>query len=280
MLLITVASVAVAASATAVAVAAAPPAPKTSPTSAPHAVAPPPAGARFDYQLGGAYPPAEGVRIVDRDRTDRPVRGVYSICYVNAFQTQPQERAWWLRHHPTLVLRTGAGKPVVDPGWPGEAILDISTAAKRRAVARIVNRWVDGCAAKGFRAIEPDNLDTWTRFPKRISRADTLAYTRLLTAHAHRRGLAVAQKNAPELGRRGEAAGFDFAIAEECQVYEECGAYTAVYGRHVIEIEYTDTPRRAFSDGCRLRGSRVSVLLRDREVVPRGTAGYVSRWCR
>jgi hypothetical protein len=243
-------------------------------------VRPPPVAARFDYQLGGAYRPAAGVRVVDRDRTDPAAPGRYSICYLNAFQTQPEEARFWLRRHPHLLLRTAAGKPVEDPDWPGEYVLDISSAHNRAALARIVGRWIDGCAEKGYRAVEPDNLDTFTRWPRRITAADALHYSRLLADSAHHRGMAIAQKNAPDLGRRGKAiAGFDFAIAEECQVYRECARYTAVYGRHVIEIEYTDTPRAAFAAACRARGSRISVQLRDRDVVPRNASGYRAEWC-
>jgi hypothetical protein len=36
------------------------------------AVVLPPADGQFDYQLGGAYPPAPGVAIVDRDRSAPP----------------------------------------------------------------------------------------------------------------------------------------------------------------------------------------------------------------
>ena len=32
----------------------------------------PPGGSRFDYQLGGGYPPAAGVELVVRDREDVP----------------------------------------------------------------------------------------------------------------------------------------------------------------------------------------------------------------
>src|SRR4051812_13878225 len=80
----------------------------------------PPAGARADYQLGGAYAPPAGVRVVTRDRAARPVPGDYSICYVNAFQTQDDERGWWRAHHPSLLLRDARGHEVTDPGWPGE----------------------------------------------------------------------------------------------------------------------------------------------------------------
>lgn len=241
----------------------------------------PPAAGVFDYQLGGAYPPAAAVRIVDRDRHDSPARGRYSICYVNAFQTQPEERRWWLRRHPGLLLRV-RGRLVPDPGWPGEYLLDTGTAAKRAALARIVGGWIAGCARKGFQAVEPDNLDSWTRagVHRALTGADNLAYARLLVRRAHALGLAVAQKNAVEVSSVGHrSVGFDFAIAEECSVYGECAGYTRVYGRHVLEVEYTDTPLAAFTRACARRGGRISIIRRDRDVVPRGAAGYYYRYC-
>src|SRR3954468_22116986 len=55
----------------------------------------PPAGAVPDYQLGGVYEPADGVAIVGRDRAADPAPGIYSVCYVNGFQTQPGELDTW-----------------------------------------------------------------------------------------------------------------------------------------------------------------------------------------
>lgn len=241
-------------------------------------VTPPPPHGRFDYQIGGAYTPAPGVAIVDRDRSDRPAAGRYSICYVNAFQTQPGELHWWRRHHPRLLLEQD-GRPVVDQVW-NEQLLDTSTGKRRRAIAKIVGRWIDGCAAAGFRAIEPDNLDSWTRSKGRLKRGDNLGLASRLIKRAHADGLAIAQKNAPELGKAGRELGFDFAIAEECQVYSECGAYTRAYGTHVIEIEYPDNGGLAnFERACRARGDRISIQYRDRDVRPRGSPGHVSRWC-
>lgn len=255
------------------------PEPRPSATASP-AVTPevrlPPVNGRFDYQIGGAYPPVASVRTVTRDRTATPAPGRYSVCYVNAFQTQPGDRGFWLQRRPLLVQRRG--KPVTDPAWPGEYVLDISTAAKRAAIAAIVLPWIDGCAAKGFDAVEADNLDTYTRFA-RITRADALAYARLLIARAHERGLAIAQKNTVELAAAGRRAGFDFAVAEECEAYRECGGYTRVYGRQVLEIEYTDTKRVFFTRACAARGDRIPIILRDRDVVPRGAPGYRSRAC-
>lgn len=76
-----------------------------------------------------------------------------------------------------------------------------------------------------------------------------------------------------------EQARFDFAVTEECQVYNECARYTGVYGPNVIEIEYTDNGTEAFEQACRAQGQQISVLLRDRNVVPAGSPGYVYRWC-
>lgn len=243
-------------------------------------VHPPPTDGRFDYQIGGAYRPASGVSIVERDRHGIPVAGVYSICYVNAFQTQPEEAAWWKRRHPDLLLTRAHGGFVEDPGWPGELLLDTSTGPRRAAIAAIVGRWISGCSRAGFRAVEPDNLDSWTRSGGRLTRADAVASARLLVSAAHTAGLAVAQKNTPELAGSGRSTiGFDFAVAEECQVYRECDAYTRAYGRHVIEIEYTDNGRAAYAAACRARGRSISVLLRDRDVVPRGRRAYRSRSC-
>ena len=99
---------------------------------------------------------------------------------------------------------------------------------------------------------------------------------RFALAVAHADGLAIAQKNTAELGRRGPALGFDFAIAEECAVYRECGRYIRPYGGRVYEIEYR---RRSFRAACRAHGASISILLRDREVVARGRPGYVSESC-
>jgi hypothetical protein len=220
------------------------------------AVALPPVGAEFDYQIGGAYPLPAGVTVVSRDWRDRPA-GDYAVCYVNAFQSQPGEH--WPR---SLVL------PLEDPDWPGEFAIDFSTGRTRARAARHVERRVRRCAAKGFRAVEYDNLDAWTRYPQApFGRADTIAYARRLVRVAHRHGLAAAQKNTVELnGPR--LVGFDFAIAEECGRWRECGRYERMYGQHVLAVEYR---RRDLRRTCRVFRSAV---LRDLDVSRPGAPGY------
>lgn len=240
-------------------------------------VTPPPTAGVADYQLGGAYAPAPDVDIVTRDRTESPAAGLYSICYVNSFQTQPGTLGWWKKKHPGLLLRDRRGHLVRDPGWPDEVLLDIRTSGKRAAIGELNRAWFARCGREGFAAVEPDNLDSWTRSRGLLKQSYAVNFGKRLVREAHGAGVAIAQKNTPELSTRG--IGFDFAVAEECEVYRECGDYTATYGTRLIEIEYTDNGRQAYERACAARAGAASVLLRDRDVVPAGSKGYVFRHC-
>lgn len=233
-------------------------------------------GGVVDYQLGGSYDPEERVTVVVRDRTDEPDPARYSICYVNAFQTQPDERAAIERDHPELLL-TGSGGPVTDPDWPDEQLFDLSTPELRDQVLELVEPWIAGCAEDGFEAIEADNLDAWTRAQGGYTREDAEAFAQDLTASAHEHGLAIGQKNAAELD--GPSLGFDFAVTEECAVFDECARYAELYGEEVIEIEYTDNGREAFAQACRDRSDDHPITLRDRDLVTVDDEGHVFEAC-
>jgi hypothetical protein len=250
-------------------------------TAAAAGVTLPPANGQFDYQIGGAYTPMASVTIVDRDRNDPAASGKYTICYVNAFQTQPgAETTWWKTNHPDLLLKKANGSYVGDPGWPGEILLDTSTQAKRSSIAAIENGWIDGCSAAGFKAIEPDNLDSYSRSGGRLTKAENVAMAALLASHSHGDGLAFAQKNDTDITSSDKTTvGFDFAIAEECGYYGECASYTSLYGNHVIEIEYNDNGKSAYIKACAARGATLSIIYRDRDVVPSGTSGYHYEYC-
>jgi hypothetical protein len=235
----------------------------------------PPAGAAYDSQLGGAYEPPAGVQVVSRDREEPPAPGLYNVCYVNAFQTQPQDAQWWLDNHSDLLLHAD-GAPLEDPNWPGEYLLDTRAGP---ALMAIVEPWITGCADAGFDAIEADNLDTYSRSLGLLGIEDNLAYAQLLIAAANEAGLSMAQKNGGDLGSRGREIGFDFAIVESCQLYDECGLYTDVFGDLVFEIEYTDTDPAAFTTACQLRGNQISVILRDRGLSMPGVESYFYQTC-
>ncbi|MFD6338677.1 endo alpha-1,4 polygalactosaminidase [Streptomyces sp. NPDC060131] len=242
-----------------------------------HAVRPPRANDPFDYQLGGAYDPPDGVRTVIRDRTAAPDPdpGIYNICYINAYQTQPDAVAWWRKNHPDLLLRDADGATVIDEDW-AEPLLDISTEDRRDRLAGIVGGWIDGCADRGFDAVEADNLDSYLRSDGLLDRAEAAAFARLLAGRAHGAGLAIGQKNAAEMTGVRDEIGFDFAVAEECARYEECDAYAEAFDDRVLVVEY----RRAdLTAACREWGDRLSVVLRDRDVVPAGEPGHVNARC-
>ena len=251
------------------------------------AAEPPPVNAGFDYQIGGDYPLPTGVSVVSRDWfSGSPAPDpAYNVCYVNAFQTQsdengtdrPDEQSNW----PQNLVLTKLGD---DPHWGGEYLVDISTKAKRTAAAGWIRQMVDGCAGKGYDAVEFDNLDSWTRFngtplAKRVpfGKSQAVQFAKLIAAYAHSKDLAVAQKNTSDLSAaQVRSVGFDFAVVEECGRYDECDVYRRLYGDHIVAIEYR---RQDFAKACRSVGDAVSVVLRDRNVSPRGGRRYVFDAC-
>ncbi|MGQ4435723.1 MULTISPECIES: endo alpha-1,4 polygalactosaminidase [unclassified Streptomyces] len=236
-------------------------------------VSAPPVHAGVDYQLGGAYTPPKGVSVVSRDHTESPAPGLYNICYVNAFQAQPDAEGDW---DADLLLRDRSGKVVMDKDW-GEAMLDIGTPAKRARISEKVDDWIDSCADKGFDAVEPDNYDSYTRAPHGLlTAADAEAFQALLARHAHTRHLAIAQKNTLELAKDRKRVGLDFAVVEECGQYDECGSYLDAFGDHVIVVEYTE---KGMEKACAGWGDRISIVRRDLDVTPAGHDGYVRETC-
>jgi hypothetical protein len=242
------------------------------------AVAPPPAGAAFDYQLGGAYPPPDGVRIVARDRTAAPADAGYDICYVNGFQTQPDASDEWLGERSELLVHRD-GEPLADPDWPDEYLFDASTAAKRSAIVARVGPWIEGCADDGYDAVEIDNLDSFTRSEGAFGVDEAVALAGAYVEIAHAAGLAIGQKNAAEHADRMHDLGFDFAVTESCLVYDECVAYTDVYDV-VLDIEYTDElAAAAFTTACDSPDRPSSLILRDPLLLPAGHPDHTYTRC-
>ena len=260
---------------------------------------------KWDYQIGGPYTPPSGVVTVSRDRTVAPASGLYNICYVNLMQTQPDEpgqsttnppygtTAWWLKNHPTVVLRDASGKPIVDPVWD-EVVFDVRTPAQRTELASVQKPWIQACKDAGYQAIEPDNLDSDLRSSGYLKHSDVRAYLKDIVVYTHSIGLAIGQKNA--IGEDSSnaqvrqwrldgptfvdtvspAQGFDFAIAEECGQYDECGVYNAMYPGRTLVVEYKQT---GYTKACNLFASTLSVIRRNLDVTAPGTSGYVYSQC-
>lgn len=235
----------------------------------------PPSAGIADYQLGGVYAPAADVQIVTRDSTAESVPGIYSICYVNAFQSQPG--AVW---PDALLVKGSSGIPITDPGWPDEHVFDISTDANRVQLLAKLSPGITGCVASGFDAVEFDNLDSFTRSGGVLSSSDALTFAKSLVGVAHAVGLAAAQKNSVELAETGaKSIGFDFAMTEECFQFAECDSYTSIYGEKVIDVEYSDNLSTSFAALCASPDRPRSTMLRDRGLKPAGDPKYVYQHC-
>jgi len=124
-------------------------------------------------------------------------------------------------------------------GWPGEKWLDIR---RIDLLAPLMRARFDQCQAKGFDALEPDNIDGYTNdtgFP--LTYQDQLNYNVWLANEAHARGLSIGLKND---GEQAEdlLAYFDWAMAEDCFADDWCDqvAPFVAAGKAVFAAEYTD----------------------------------------
>ncbi|MBN1266900.1 MAG: endo alpha-1,4 polygalactosaminidase [Anaerolineales bacterium] len=124
-------------------------------------------------------------------------------------------------------------------GWAGEKWLDVR---RIDLLAPIMLARLDECAEKGFDGVEPDNMEVYTNetgFP--LTYEDQLRYALWLAEEAHKRGLAIGQKNASD--QTHDLVGiYDFAITEDYFFYGEAELMLPYIeaGKPVFAAEYTD----------------------------------------
>ena len=200
----------------------------------------PKVGETWQYQLQGTINTSVKAAVFDIDGFDTPSsvvatlhgRRAHVVCYVSA-------GAWenWrpdAHKFPSSVL----GR---NNGWPGEKWLDIRQIAILRP---IMDARFAMCKAKGFDAVEPDNVDGYTNstgFP--LTAAHQSTYNKMLAGLAHARGLKVGLKN--DLDQVGSlVSSFDFAVNEQCFQYSECGTLAPFIaaGKPVFNVEYKGAP--------------------------------------
>jgi hypothetical protein len=200
----------------------------------------PPADATWQWQLSGRLDPSVAADVYDVDlfeTTRAQVAALHRdrrrvVCYLSAgtFERgRPDSSAF-----PRAVI----GRKLAD--WPGERWLDVRAPALRP----IMGRRMDLCRAKGFDAVEADNVDAYANTSGfHLSSVDQLRYDRWLARAAHARGLGIALKNDLAQVRALEPV-FDFAVNEECFQYRECGRlrpFTRA-GKAVFQVEYQRSP--------------------------------------
>lgn len=156
--------------------------------------------------------------------------GGRAICYVSAGTFEP-----W-RPDASSYPDSIKGRSV--SGFRDEKWLDIRQTG---VLFSILDARVAKCAQAGFDGVEWDNVDGFsnrTGFP--LTAGDQRFYDESLANMAHAHGLTVALKNDVEqLADLG--AYFDYAVNEQCQQYNECGAYATNFtghGKAVFQVEY------------------------------------------
>ncbi|MFI8290845.1 endo alpha-1,4 polygalactosaminidase [Streptomyces sp. NPDC085614] len=193
-------------------------------------------GLAWQWQLSGRLDPAVDVPVYDIDGFDHPAaavadlhrRGRKVICYLST--------GAWEEFRPDAA-KFPASLLGLGNGWEGERWLDIR---RTDVLGPLMAARLDMCRAKGFDAVEPDNMDGYrnrTGFP--LTAADQLRYNRLIAGLAHDRGLSVGLKN--DLDQIPQLVGdFDFAVNEQCAQYGECERLTPFVraGKAVFHVEY------------------------------------------
>ncbi len=196
----------------------------------------PQVGDTWQWQLTGKIDTGYDVVVYDIDLFDAPdsviaslhAQGKHVVCYFSAGSGEN-----WRPDYASF-KPSDLGNPL--DGWAGEKWLDTRSANVRS----IMSARLDRAQGRGCDGVEPDNVDGYTNKPGfPLTVATQLDYNRFLATAAHARGLRVALKNDVDQVT-ALAPSFDFAVNEQCNQYNECGAYTAFTGagKPVFNAEY------------------------------------------
>ncbi|GAA0606412.1 endo alpha-1,4 polygalactosaminidase [Thalassospira tepidiphila] len=228
----------------------------------------------FHWQLQGTLDVDDAIRIVGADLFDVSAdqvaawraAGHYPICYINvgAFEDWRDDA----KAFPQDVI----GAPYW--GWDGENWLDIS---RFELFANVISARLDLCRDKGFLAVEPDNIDAYeadqsskpTGFD--ITRDDQLRYVNWLITEAHKRGLAIGQKNVADLVP-DLVDQMDFALLESAYRFgfmHEFDIYVS-QNKPVFVVEYLDegADANAFCPAAKQHGFQGVIAHLDLDQTP------------
>ncbi len=221
----------------------------------------PPQDLTWYWQLQGTVNNSEPVQAYDIDGFDNEAsevatlhsKGIKAICYIDVGTWEswrPDASSF-----PSSVI--GANN-----GWPGEKFLDIRALS---TLEPIMTKRLEMCRAKGFDAVEPDNIDTYeepaTGFP--LTGAEQITYDTWIADEVHSLGMAVLQKNDGEQ-TSSLRTHFDGALTEECNVYSECSNFTPYLaeGKPVLNAEYGSSNAFCSADeAAGIEGARFDLEL-------------------
>ena len=212
-------------------------------------------------QDGQAVYDIDGANSTAADVASIHAAGAIAVCYVDV-GTLEQGRPDYADFPASVIGPTVAG-------WPGENWLLVTAANQSVILPLMKARFADWCQAKGFDAIEPDNLDAWTNISN-VTEADNVAYDLAVGQLAHALPLSIGLKNVmTDLDPSQYAsflALFDWALNEQCYEYSECSVYTASgsflpAGKAVFDVEYNVTPDCTQADQAHMNAQRTDLDL-------------------
>jgi hypothetical protein len=219
------------------------------------------------YDIDGANATAANVAAIH-------AAGAIAVCYVDVGSLEPDRPD--TGSFPSSVIG-----PAVQ-GWPGENWLLVTAANQSIILPLMKARFTNWCQAKGFDAIEPDNLDAWTNITN-VTETDNVAYDLAIGKMAHDVGLSVGLKNVMTDLTVSQyptfLAQFDWALNEQCYENSECGVYTAAgsfipAGKAVFDVEYGTAPDCTMANGAHMNAQQTDLNL-----VGATDSGYVYTPC-
>ncbi len=132
----------------------------------------------------------------------------------------------------------------VYPWWEDERFLDIKNYNKFK---KLIIKRLDIAHEKWFDGIEPDNMDSYDNLEEtgfKISQEDMKSYLLWFIWEAHKRGMFVVQKNAPELSESLQKF-FDWALLEGAFYNNYFSDFSNYIDKEkpVFVVEYTDNSK-------------------------------------
>ncbi|MGA2447513.1 MAG: endo alpha-1,4 polygalactosaminidase [Polyangiaceae bacterium] len=200
--------------------------------------------------------------------------GAVAVCYVDV-GTLEQGRSDYAQFPSSVV-------GPADQGWTGENWLLVTAANQSIILPLMEARFRNWCQAKGFDAVEPDNLDAWTNISG-ITQADNVSYDLAIGKAVHALQLSVGLKNVLTDVSGSDfsnfVSAFDWALNEQCYENSECDAYTQAgsfipSGKAVWDVEYNVAP-----DCAQANQARLNAQLTDLDLVGATSSGYMYTPC-
>ena len=241
----------------------------------------------FHWMIGGfstadILPNQNGPVVYDIDGEDSTAAdvaaihaaGAMAVCYVDV-GTLEQGRSDYAQFPSSVV-------GPADQGWPGENWLLVTAANQSIILPLMEARFKNWCQAKGFDAVEPDNLDGWTNISG-ITQADNVNYDLAIGKAVHALKFSVGLKNVLTDVSGSDfsnfVSAFDWALNEQCYENGECDVYTQSgsfipSGKAVWDVEYNVSPDCAQADQAHLNAQ-----LTDLDLVGATSSGYLYTPC-